>query len=312
MILKNGKRLDGMGDSMPIGSVVEYNGTDIPDGWEILPGDANVYIGTTEPTEGQEIWVQPKSKNLVSGFRNNQTFNVDTNNYQDDPYGFSVTDFIPVEVGETYIFSHHLNHWCGGVHLFNQHHNFLGTINADQMYDPIVISNPHCKFIIIYTWDPNNNTTVNETWMQLEVGTTVTEYEPYHDGKIYIKDNKKTYNLFYDEANKETVSVNETRVGTWITGQPLYSKLIYCGGHPGDGVEINIPINIPNFDYLQKLEAAGTYASIYFLPLPYISADGTQKCQVFFKGGTFNTIGINSNIKLSSIIVTLYYTKKID
>lgn len=36
MILKNGKRLDGMGDSMPIGSVIEYNGTDIPDGWEIV------------------------------------------------------------------------------------------------------------------------------------------------------------------------------------------------------------------------------------------------------------------------------------
>jgi hypothetical protein len=34
MILKNGKRLDGMGDSMPIGSIIEYNGTDIPDGWE--------------------------------------------------------------------------------------------------------------------------------------------------------------------------------------------------------------------------------------------------------------------------------------
>lgn len=36
MILKNGKRLDGMGDSMPIGSIVEYNGTDIPDGWELI------------------------------------------------------------------------------------------------------------------------------------------------------------------------------------------------------------------------------------------------------------------------------------
>ena len=34
MILKNGKRIDGMGDSMPIGSIIEYNGTDIPDGWE--------------------------------------------------------------------------------------------------------------------------------------------------------------------------------------------------------------------------------------------------------------------------------------
>ena len=38
MILKNGKRLDGMGDSLPIGSIIEYNGTDIPDGWELVAG----------------------------------------------------------------------------------------------------------------------------------------------------------------------------------------------------------------------------------------------------------------------------------
>lgn len=36
MIIKNGKRMDGMGDSMPIGSIIEYNGTDIPDGWELV------------------------------------------------------------------------------------------------------------------------------------------------------------------------------------------------------------------------------------------------------------------------------------
>lgn len=77
MILKNGKRLDGMGDSMPIGSIVEYNGTDIPDGWEILPGDANVYIGAEEPTDGQEVWISPTSNlynpetdvELISQFR---------------------------------------------------------------------------------------------------------------------------------------------------------------------------------------------------------------------------------------------------
>lgn len=40
MILKNGKRLDGMGDSMPIGSVIEYKGTDIPDGWEKVEEEA--------------------------------------------------------------------------------------------------------------------------------------------------------------------------------------------------------------------------------------------------------------------------------
>jgi hypothetical protein len=36
MILKNGKRLDGIADALPIGSIIEYDGTEIPDGWEVL------------------------------------------------------------------------------------------------------------------------------------------------------------------------------------------------------------------------------------------------------------------------------------
>lgn len=69
MILKNGKRIDGMGDSMPIGSIVEYNGTDIPDGWEILPEaeEKNIYsqeevrIGTWlgKPLYRKVIQIQP-------------------------------------------------------------------------------------------------------------------------------------------------------------------------------------------------------------------------------------------------------------
>ena len=52
MILKNGKRIDGMGDSMPIGSVIEYNGTDIPDGWEVLPAEGVEIYSTTETLIG--------------------------------------------------------------------------------------------------------------------------------------------------------------------------------------------------------------------------------------------------------------------
>lgn len=55
MILKNGKRIDGMGDSMPIGSVIEYNGTDIPDGWEILPEDAEENQEKIRYSESEKI-----------------------------------------------------------------------------------------------------------------------------------------------------------------------------------------------------------------------------------------------------------------
>ena len=58
---------NGVGDSLPIGTIVEYTGENIPDGFEevIEPENATVYVGPTEPTDGQDVWIQ-KSKNLLN------------------------------------------------------------------------------------------------------------------------------------------------------------------------------------------------------------------------------------------------------
>ena len=58
MILKNGKRIDGMGDSMPIGSIIEYNGVEIPDGWEILPDEEGDIYSEEEHKIGR--WINGK------------------------------------------------------------------------------------------------------------------------------------------------------------------------------------------------------------------------------------------------------------
>lgn len=51
MILKNGKRVDGIADALPIGSIIEYDGNIIPDGYEIVADEVILYNneqGTTE------------------------------------------------------------------------------------------------------------------------------------------------------------------------------------------------------------------------------------------------------------------------
>jgi hypothetical protein len=161
----------------------------------------------------------------------------------------------------------------------------------------------------------NNNTTprtgkVDE--IQIERGDQMTDYEPYIEKSIYVRNVSGNYDEVYHEGPEDSYSTWEKRAGTWITGKPLYKRLFNCGTHPGDGVEINIPVDISNLENVHKMESAGTYGDVYFIPMPYISTDGTQKCQVFFKGGSDNIIGLNSNIKLKNIIVTLYYTKTTD
>lgn len=78
MILKNGKRIDGLGDSMPIGSIVEYNGTDIPDGWEQVAEsiDNSVAIFSIgEITYETESWsALDITSDLVSLFNDNEGF----------------------------------------------------------------------------------------------------------------------------------------------------------------------------------------------------------------------------------------------
>ena len=51
MILKNGKRVDGIADALPIGSIFEYDGDTIPDGYEVVADEVILYSneqGTTE------------------------------------------------------------------------------------------------------------------------------------------------------------------------------------------------------------------------------------------------------------------------
>ena len=78
MILKNGKRIDGLGDNMPIGSIVEYNGTDIPDGWEILPEnilDSKMVLTITDKKYNLGLWSEIDiTPDFVELFKNNNGF----------------------------------------------------------------------------------------------------------------------------------------------------------------------------------------------------------------------------------------------
>lgn len=209
MILKNGKRLDGMGDSMPIGSVIEYNGTDIPDGWEILPGDANVYIGSTEPTEGQEVWIQ-HSKNLfdingnvnISGAGGGQTSlntvsgNVLTSNvntYSTHNVGQKFTNL----KGKTFTVSAKIisNGTGTGGYTGIYDNNTLKTSLTVQAGETVTLTYTGTTDNIVVGFATASGTGAQFTNIQVELGDERTEYESYTTPKILVK----TTNGFYDK-----------------------------------------------------------------------------------------------------------------
>lgn len=256
MILKNGKRLDGMGDSMPIGSVIEYNGTDIPDGWEILPGDANVYVGNQQPTEGQEVWMQ-KGKNLYNPKKSYITGSV----YQDVAQIYD-----DIRVGETYTFSTPYT-WTT-IHVINSNGEYtrkLGGAQDDRVVT-ITIEENESKLEILFASGTSYLKTTNGidfTGVQFEQNPVATTYEPFVGKRIYVKNEHGSYDRLYDESNlnQDVYMSQEQRVGTWVNNKPLYRRYVE-GIFTGIGVDSAGYVDLVDLKYWDIETCVFLYGSI--------------------------------------------------
>lgn len=223
MILKNGKRIDGLGDNMPIGSIVEYNGTDIPDGWEILPGDANVYVGLEQPTEGQEVWIR-RSKNLYNKYGNlnvaypkmypNGNTTLQSNGYLRSTssyyFGYSPGQVIHVEKNTDYVISFEIvDRYASGPSIIvigaRQSTGNFGTVFTQTFTNNL--GTYSFKFNtgdfseILVCLNGTFNSSGPEQWVdydkvQLEKGTTQTSYEEYIETAIYTRNDNDVLDKF--------------------------------------------------------------------------------------------------------------------
>ena len=65
-------------ESYPIGTIVEYDGDTIPSGFELVEDNsASVIVSSTEPTTGEEVWLQRGEKNIFDGIMEQGTTTVD-------------------------------------------------------------------------------------------------------------------------------------------------------------------------------------------------------------------------------------------
>lgn len=309
MILKNGKRLDGMGDSMPIGSVIEYNGTDIPDGWEILPGDANVYVGPVEPTEGQEVWIK-RGRNLLDrsrckdgwGLTSNtasQGFVVDANWFLSHP--------IPVKPGKSY-YSSGLYYANGDEQTFKEfydaNHNFISNIKSNPATAP-----ENAAYMYV---DSRIDKGAQAMVIQ---GTEPIAYEPYIEKTILIKNDNGVYEQFYNERTGEHYSLQEQKIGSWIDGKPLYqrTKVVTLA----DGItSTQFNLNIPNIDYIyiDSGNSSVKFKDMSFVQLGFYSGS-TDFSRAYIDGGKAIggiTLGSAYTTGEKTVYLTLKYTKTID
>lgn len=198
---------NGVGDSLPIGTIVEYDGDNIPDGFEevVEPENATVYVGPTEPTDGQDVWIQ-KGKNLFNipaTINNKITY---TGSKDDDYY---TTDYnVYLDANKTYTISFESDGEAGPTAgtdtvqlwlLKDKEYDYKYAISTKSYNVNVEVSGYY-----YLRFDINKKGATHSFWnIQIEQGSTATEYEPYIEKKIFVKNDNGDYEEFYKEHSYE-------------------------------------------------------------------------------------------------------------
>lgn len=199
--------------------------TNTPVSAEDLDKLNNVVISSTEPTTGEEVWLQ-KGKNLfdknnVNGLWLNMQGNFTT-------YGKSHIEKYDCKAGDEFTikatFSDTSSDNIVLMAFFDNSGNLLERTanNTTYIISKEAPANTAYMYAGHYINIPNT--------IQLEQGSTATSYEAYIDKKIYTKNDNGVYEKFYDENNANNANcsnsivmqnINFQSVGTSVTSYNL-------------------------------------------------------------------------------------------
>ena len=203
------------------------------------------------------VWLK-KGKNLVNKIIYGESFNEVINSMYKSS-NWARTDFIEIELNVPYIFSHQLNTANGKIATFDKNYNWLGDINGEAILNSFTITNSNVKYVMVNVWFPEEITSINESWMQLEQNTTATSYEGYIEKEILVKNDNGNFEKFTETIITDNTKPNAT---VWVKkGKNLidYSKLSWWKYIDSDGTLVDndynnvitdyIPVN-PNTSYI--------------------------------------------------------------
>ena len=230
--------------------------TNTPRNAENLNKLNNVVISTTEPTTGEEVWVQ-KGKNLFDKnsmvYSNQAYLPGDINSTQIKDYNSIGTYILIIKLleGETYTISKRAGgrFRAGFTNIENPALNTDNVItlrlnNNDtgtSMTFTVPTGSPYfvCNY---YSSDQTADTSVGYdnilNSIQIEEGSIATSYEPYIDKKIYTKNNNDVYDKFYEEgyAPNGFYSLGEGAANTPTNSGKLIVKKVNNLEAPNNGV----------------------------------------------------------------------------
>ena len=280
------------GDTLPVGTIVSFEGDEIPEGYEEVIGEeARVVISPTEPTTGEEVWIQ-KGKNLFNSPLT-KGYLYDANGDINDSHESRVftSNLIKLKENTTYTLS--ASAPIGNIWLYSSA-NFKTGTNA----------------LYFGTWFEGTNV----ERVMLEQSSTATSYEPYINKKINTK-NDNGYEVFYDETNLERYSTEETRIGTWL-GKPLYRRVLT---KDVTGVTQTSLGYIYNVDFISICDKSSTIlknnsSTHYYIPVSTYTSSSDFSKFYGYKNVSENSVNIlwAGSSMTGTLVAVVEYTKTTD
>lgn len=269
-------------DTLPIGAEVDYNGTEVPEGWEEVD----------ELNLGDIIVDDIKCKNIFNKYSVLNGYElVNTSGTVSPNSGWFVSDYIEVEPNKSYYLSG--NRTYGSTNAFYDiNKNYLGYVSG---ITGLINTPANTKYIRF-----NGRLSELDNNIQLEKGTVATKYVEH-----------KEFN------NKQIYSTIEHVVGKWIDGKLVYEKTViytHSGtiGKLNEMVTIDIPHGINNFEHVVD-DVKGFSSTGNVLPLLNGTSSTTQSVNIaFVNAANIQMRIINVQITARTWYLTLRYTKTTD
>lgn len=188
------------GDTLPVGSVVEYEGSTPPAGWSKLSDGGSVIVSSEEPTTGEEVWLE-KGKNLFD------TRLLIPGGWDESDKPTRVAWGMKIKKGVTYTITNYSQNTISIFETTNlkqsqtdnsvlgEHGKItgVGTMTITTLSD--------CYLRLLFSTSKDTNISVSSIFssdVQIEEGDVATSYEPY-TRKIHTNTGNG-YEEFYNEA----------------------------------------------------------------------------------------------------------------
>lgn len=277
-----------------------------------------IIVSPTEPTTNRrKVWMQ-KGKNLfnknnaniISGYMSGGVHKIFKNNTNADKM-----IYIKCNPNTTYTVSKCVSSRfavCAINEILTTSEKDITNVIVDNNEQSITITtgtNECYLYVYYYTSGDNEQEILNS--IQIEQGSTATEYEEYIEPKMYILNDNNVYEEFM-KKHEEIYSTEEQKIGKWIDGKALYRKTIIDTSRIGSGETLLINHGISNIKEITNVKCGVVYQDEYY-PFPVIYDNYTT--QLIINKITKTQIHMKSFGEVwatHKLTITLEYTKTID